>query len=114
MTGLGRLQRFNRGPANGRNRARSCRCSRRREAASVAPNRTLAFLWLVRFCRPAVCDAGLHIPDKMVPAAATLKGLHDPINPIDARADAEGGQPRGAAAWSNRWKWAWRYDEGIV
>ena len=67
-----------------------------------APNRTLAFLWLLRFSRPAVCDAGLHIPDEMVPGAVTLTGLHDLINPIDARAEAKGGQPRGAAAWSSR------------
>jgi len=68
----------------------------------MPPNRTLAFLWLLRFCRPAVCDAGLHIPDEMVPGAVTLTGLHDLINPIDTRAEAKGGQPRGAAAWSSR------------
>ena len=55
------------------------------------PNRTLAFLWLLRFCRPAVCDAGLHIPDEMVPGAVTLTGLQNLINPIDARAEAKGG-----------------------
>jgi hypothetical protein len=32
----------------------------------------------------------------MVPGAVTLTGLHDLINPIDARAQAKGGQPRGA------------------
>ena len=50
----------------------------------------------------AGCDAGLHIPDEMVPGAVTLTGLHDLISPIDARAEAKGGPPRGAAAWSSR------------
>jgi hypothetical protein len=35
------------------------------------------------------------MPDEMVPGAVTLAGLHELINPIDARTEAKGGQPRG-------------------
>jgi hypothetical protein len=58
-----------------------------------APDRTLAFLCLL--CRPAVCDAGLHIPDEMVPGAVTLTGLHNLINPIDALRGKQGAGSRG-------------------
>ena len=99
---MGRSRQFDGGLANDPYRRRAANERQPLRMGEDAPNRTLAFLWLLRFCRPAVCDAGLHIPDKMVPAAATLKGLHDLINPIEAHAEANGGQPRGAAGGSSR------------
>jgi hypothetical protein len=101
MPSLSKIEQFDCGPANGRNRRVLADNAVSRFGGSC-PDRTLAFLWLLRFCRPAVCDADLHIPDEMVPGAVTLTGWHDLINLIDARAEAKGGQPRGAAAWSSR------------
>jgi hypothetical protein len=46
----------------------------------------------------------LPVSDRVVRDRAT--GLHDLINPIDARAEAKNWQPRGAAAWSSPRKWA--------
>jgi hypothetical protein len=58
------------------------------------------------FCRPAVCDAGLHIPDEMVPGAVRLTGLHDLINPIDARAETTAGSREGQLLGLAVEKWA--------